>query len=145
MMSSSAGDAGEAGDAGDAGKRPEGPRAVIAGHGGFAAGMISAVAQVSGLGGRYVPVSNTGLSPQALEEVLRTAVADSGATVIFTDLPAGSCTMAARRLARGTPGLQVVAGVALPTLLSFVCGSDLATATARGRDAIAIVEGAGGP
>lgn len=123
---------------------PERPRAVIAGHGGFAAGMISAVAQVSGLGGLYVPVTNTGLSPAALEEVLRTALADSGARIIFTDLPAGSCTTAARRIARTDPGLVVVTGVALPTLLSFACGSDLATATARGRDAIVIAEGSGG-
>jgi PTS system N-acetylgalactosamine-specific IIA component len=123
---------------------PARPRAVIAGHGAFAEGMISAVAQVAGLGELFVPVTNTGLSPQALEEVLRTALADTGARIIFTDLPAGSCTTVARRIARGSPGLQVVAGVALPTLLSFACGSDLATATARGRDAIAIVEGAGG-
>lgn len=123
---------------------PVKPRAVIAGHGGFAEGLVSAVEQVSGLGGLFVPVTNTGLSPQALEDVLRTALADSGARIIFTDLPAGSCTTVARRIARGSPGLQVVAGVALPTLLSFACGSDLATATARGRDAIAIVEGAGG-
>lgn len=120
------------------------PRAIIAGHGGFAAGMVSAVAQVAGLGGLYVPVTNTGLSPAALEAALRTAMTESGVRIIFTDLPAGSCTLAARRIARSEPGVVVIAGVALPTLLSFACGSDLATATARGRDAIAIVEGAGG-
>jgi PTS system N-acetylgalactosamine-specific IIA component len=120
------------------------PRAIIAGHGAFAAGMVSAVTQVAGMAGLYVPVSNTGLSPAALEQALRTAMTESGVRLIFTDLPAGSCTIAARRIARAEPGVTVVAGVALPTLLSFACGSDLATATARGRDAIAIVEGAGG-
>ncbi len=115
-------------------------RAIIAGHGGFAAGMVSAVEQVAGRGATFVPVTNTGLSPQALEEVLRAALADSRATVIFTDLPAGSCTMAARRIARDG-GVTVVTGAALPTLLAYACGSDLATATARGRDAIAVAEG----
>lgn len=119
---------------------PARARAIIAGHGGFAAGMVSAVEQVSGRGATFVPVTNTGLSPQALEEVLRAAVADSAARVIFTDLPAGSCTMAARRIARGT-GITVVTGAALPTLLAFACGSDLATAASRGRDAIAVAEG----
>ena len=115
-------------------------RAIIAGHGGFAAGMVSAIEQVSGRGAHFVPVTNTGLSPAALEEVLRAALADSGARVIFTDLPAGSCTMAARRLARAQGGIAVVTGAALPTLLAFACGSDLAAATARGRDAIAVNE-----
>jgi PTS system N-acetylgalactosamine-specific IIA component len=119
-------------------------RALVAGHGGYAAGMVSAVEQVSGRGSVFVPVTNTGLSPQALEEVMRAALADSAARVIFTDLPAGSCTMAARRIAR-EGGITVVTGAALPTLLSFACGSDVATATARGRDAIAIAEAPAGP
>ncbi|MHB1297677.1 MAG: PTS sugar transporter subunit IIA [Gemmatimonadaceae bacterium] len=118
-------------------------RAVVAGHGAYAAGMISAVAQIAGLAERFVAVSNTGLSPAALEEALRTALAESGARIVFTDLPAGSCTLAARRLARTDPGLTVVVGVALPTLLSFACGSDVATATERGRAAISVVEGPG--
>lgn len=120
------------------------PRAIIAGHGGFANGMISAVAQISGLGGVFIPVSNTGLSAAGVEDLLRAAVRDSGARIIFTDLPSGSCTLAARRVARTEPGLVVVTGVALPTVLSFACGSDLATATQRGRDAITVVEGADG-
>jgi PTS system N-acetylgalactosamine-specific IIA component len=44
----------------------------------------------------------------------------SGATVIFTDLPAGSCTMAARRIQREQPGIAVVTGVNLATMLDFV-------------------------
>ncbi len=40
--------------------------------------------------------------------------------MIFTDLPAGSCTMAARRLQRERPELVVVTGVNLAALLDFV-------------------------
>lgn len=120
------------------------PRAVVAGHGGFALGIISAVQQIAGLGDRLVPVTNTGLTPAALEEALRQALRESGGRIIFTDLPAGSCTMAACRVARTDPGLAIVTGVALPTLLTFVCGGNLSEAVASGREAIKLVEVAGG-
>ena len=46
---------------------------------------------------------------------------DAGAIdVIFTDLPAGSCTMAARRLQRERPAVVLVTGTNLATLLDFV-------------------------
>lgn len=122
----------------------EAPRAVVAGHGSFAVGVISAVQQIAGLGDRFVPVSNTGLTPAALDDALRAALAGSGARIIFTDLPAGSCTMAACRLARSDPGLVVVTGVALPTLLTFACGAALAEAVDRGREAIQLIEAARG-
>lgn len=116
------------------------PRAVVAGHGTFALGIISAVDQIAGRGASLTPVSNTGLSPAELEEALRAAVAFTGATVIFTDLPAGSCTIAARRLNRTLPELTIVVGVGLPTLLGFVLGSSLEEAVSKGRDAQRIVE-----
>ncbi len=116
-------------------------RAILAGHGQFAEGVISAVAQISGLGDTFVPVSNTGLTIDALVEVLRARLRDSGARIVFTDLPAGSCTLAARRVARDDPGLTVITGVGLPTLLAYACGGDLRSATERGRDALAQVEG----
>jgi hypothetical protein len=40
-------------------------RAILAGHGAFAEGAISAVAQIAGLGDTFVPVSNTGLTIEA--------------------------------------------------------------------------------
>jgi PTS system N-acetylgalactosamine-specific IIA component len=119
-------------------------RAVIAGHGEFAAGVISAVTQIAGLGDLFVPVSNTGLAPQGMDALLREALERSGARVIFTDLPAGSCTMAARRIAREDPGICVVTGAALPTVLAWACGCGTAEAVERGRESLKLVEGAGG-
>lgn len=119
----------------------EAPRAIVAGHGTFAAGLVSAVEQITGLKDRLVPVSNTGLSPAGMDVAIREALATSGARVIFTDLPGGSCTMAARRIAHAEPGLVVVTGIALPTLLTFACGSEVDDAVARGREALQIVEG----
>lgn len=119
-------------------------RAVIAGHGEFAAGIISAVTQIAGLGELFVPVSNTGLSPQGMDALLREALERSGARVIFTDLPAGSCTMSARRIAREDRGIVVVTGAALPTVLAWACGCGTAEAVERGHESLKLVEGAGG-
>ncbi len=116
-------------------------RAVLAGHGTFAEGALSAVAQIAGLADLFVPVTNTGLTLEALEETIRARLKESGARIVFTDLPAGSCTLAARRIARTDPGLIVITGVGLPTLLTFACGGDLASATERGREAISQIEG----
>ena len=124
-------------------ERPDGVPliAIIAGHGDFAAGMISAVEHISGAGRRFVGVSNRDLSPAALVERLGAAVRESAASVVFTDLPAGSCTIAARRLQRDLPELLVIAGTNLPILLNFALGGDIPGAVDRAlskaRDALA--------
>jgi PTS system N-acetylgalactosamine-specific IIA component len=94
---------------------------VVAAHGDLAAGLISAVAQITGRGGLLVAVSNRGLGPADIEAALRAEVADGRVRAVFTDLQGGSCTMAARRLQREMPGLSVATGVNLATLLDFVC------------------------
>lgn len=112
------------------------PRAIVAGHGSFAAGLISAVQQITGLGERFVAISNTGLGGEAIETALRAALAETGATVVFTDLPAGSCTMAVRRLAKLGPAVTVVTGVTLPTLLAYAMGASVEEAVARGHESL---------
>jgi PTS system N-acetylgalactosamine-specific IIA component len=115
--------------------------AVVAGHGSFAAGMCSAVAQIVGPAHGLVAVSNAVATPEEIRTALEAALEASGARVLFTDLPAGSCTMAARRIARARPGLVVVTGVSLPVLLAYVTGSDVAAAVRAGHGAVAVVEG----
>jgi PTS system N-acetylgalactosamine-specific IIA component len=119
----------------------DGPKAIVAGHGSFAEGIRSAVEQISGRGDCFVAVSNAGLGPGEIEVALREAVARTGAKLIFTDLPAGSCTLAARRIQRDDPTITVVTGAALPTILSFACGGDVAKAAEQGRAALTILEG----
>lgn len=97
----------------------ESPRAVIAGHGDFAAGLVSAVQQIAGKGSVFATVSNAGLSGADIESVIAQTLDATGASVLFTDLPAGSCTMSARRLQRTRPGLVLVTGVNLATALEF--------------------------
>jgi N-acetylgalactosamine PTS system EIIA component len=119
-------------------------RAVVAGHGEFAAGMISAVEQISGRGAVFAAMSNRGLGPAEIEGRLRGLLAESGAHAVFTDLPAGSVTIAARRAARDTPGLVVVTGTNLATLLDFAFHGELPTGEAaehacdKGRASIVI-------
>lgn len=122
---------------------PAEPRAVVAGHGDFAAGIIAAVQQISGVGHRFRAVSNAGLGASALDAVLREAVTTMHASVVFTDLPAGSCTIAARRLAHDLSNLAVVTGANLPMLLDYALhGGDgvaaLTRAVGKGRDSIVL-------
>ncbi len=121
------------------------PCAVVAGHGDFAAGVISAVQQIVGTGSVFRGVNNAALDAAGLERAIAVAVADSLATVVFTDLPGGSCTIAARRVARASPGLAVVTGANLAMLLDFALNGAAAAAAEhaaeKGRAAIIVVEG----
>ncbi|MDX2183641.1 MAG: hypothetical protein SFW08_06650 [Gemmatimonadaceae bacterium] len=114
------------------------PRAVLAGHADVAHGLVSAVQVIAGRGDRFVPLSNAGHGADTLLAALRALVADEGAQVIFTDLPAGSATLAARRLQREQPTLTVVAGVNLAALLEFAMqdAPDAAAAVDKGRAAM---------
>lgn len=124
------------------------PRAVVAGHAGFAAGMVSAVDRIAGRGESLRAVSNDGLDAAAVEAAVRDALRAHGAHVVFTDLPAGSCTMAARRIAREDPSVAVVTGVSVATLLDFVMGpgdteDDLRRAATRGGEAVRVFPAGG--
>jgi PTS system N-acetylgalactosamine-specific IIA component len=125
-----------------------GPRAIVAGHADFAAGIISAVQQITGRGDQLVAVSVQHLSVGDIETLLREKMVESDVRVIFTDLAAGSCTMASRRILRGMEDAVLVAGANLPTILDFVFAEGKSApdaarhAAERGRAAIS-VHGAG--
>jgi mannose/fructose-specific phosphotransferase system component IIA len=121
-------------------------RALVAGHGDFAAGLISAVEAVTGRGELLDPIEVKGLCGEDIQLLLRQRLQAIGATVIFTDLQAGSCTMAARRLLREMPGVVLVSGANLPMLLDFVMSSAedaqeaARAAVERARAAISVYE-----
>jgi PTS system N-acetylgalactosamine-specific IIA component len=118
----------------------------VAGHGSFAAGIISAVEAISGRGDQLVPVAVPGLGAADIEQLIREQMAAHDVHVIFTDLQAGSCSMAARRILRGVPGAVLVCGVSLPLLLDFIFADDKPPAEAarhaaeRAKAAIAVHE-----
>ena len=77
-------------------------------------------------------VSNADLAAPELEQRLRAELDASGATVVFTDLPAGSACVAAHRVLRDRPELVVVNGANLAMLLDFALHQrDTAAETAR--------------
>jgi PTS system N-acetylgalactosamine-specific IIA component len=119
-------------------------RAVVAGHGSFASGMISAVEQITGRGASFLAMSNTGLCLDDIQGALVQALDHTGVRVIFTDLPAGSCTMAVRRMIRARPGVVLVTGTNLALLLDFAMQDSadplvaLNSALERGRASMAV-------
>lgn len=119
-------------------------RAIVAGHGQFATGIISAVEQITGQGAQFVSISNSGLCLDDIQGTLARTLDETGARVIFTDLPAGSCTMAVRRMIRERPGVLLVTGVNLSVLLDFAMQPDVDpeqaahTALDRGRASMVI-------
>jgi mannose/fructose-specific phosphotransferase system component IIA len=134
-------------DATSPAERPH-PRAIVAGHGEFAAGLVSAVQQITGRGDQLIPVAVYSLGVEDIEALLRKRMLEADVHVIFTDLQAGSCTMASRRILRGMDDAVLIAGINLPTLLDFVFTEGKTApeaarhAAERGRAAIT-VHGAG--
>ncbi len=112
------------------------PRAIVAGHGSFPSALVSAVEQITGRGNALIPFSNAGLGREEIEAGMRDLMALHGLQVIFTDLPGGSATFAARKVMHDTPGLVVITGVNLAALMDFVfCPADLSAAEASARAA----------
>jgi PTS system N-acetylgalactosamine-specific IIA component len=121
-------------------------RAIVAGHGDFARGIVSAVQQITGKGDAFRALSNCDLGAEQLEQLIRSTVDANAVRVIFTDLPAGSCTIAARRVARDVPWLTVVSGANLSVLLAWALGTDdsaaaVERAVERGRSAMTVLPG----
>ena len=137
-------------DATTAPTAPTAPVAVVAAHGDLAAGLVSAVEQITGRGALFVPLSNRDLSAAELEARIEEHLA-RGVHVVFTDLPAGSTTICARRLQRVHPDLVVVTGAGLTALLAFALGADTGpveaarAAAEKARAALQVVGGTATP
>jgi PTS system N-acetylgalactosamine-specific IIA component len=102
------------------------PIAIVLGHGRVAEGLVSAVERITGISDRFIALSNEGLGTGDIEAMLRERLEATGARVVFTDLPAGSCNFAACRLLRVRPDIVVVTGVNLPALLHFATSGEAA-------------------
>jgi mannose/fructose-specific phosphotransferase system component IIA len=109
-------------------------RGVIVSHAAVAQALLAAVAAITGLDNALIPVSNDGCDSGALAERLTAAIAGRP-TVLFVDLPGGSCLTSSVRLARGNANVAVVTGVNLAMLLDFVFHRDLPPAEAARRAA----------
>src|SRR5712692_8823515 len=105
---------------------------VVVSHAALAAGLVEAVRQITGEQQDLVPVSNEGCDSGLLTQRLMEAIGRRP-SVVFVDLPGGSCLHAAVRQMRSSPDVAVVAGVNLAMLLDFVYHRDLSPAAAAKR------------
>jgi N-acetylgalactosamine PTS system EIIA component len=105
---------------------PAALRAVLLGHGDMPDGIVDAVRSITGCDAdAIVPISNRGLSPDALTAEVQRVLGD-GPGIIFTDLPSGSCGFVARRLTQSAAGIVVISGVNLPLLIDFAMNRTVA-------------------
>lgn len=94
-------------------------KGVVVGHAGLAAALIAAAEQISGPESGLVAISNVDCDRGTLEERI-IAAATPGPTLVFIDMPSGSCHFAAMRRIQSMPDMRVVTGVNLAMLLEFV-------------------------
>jgi mannose/fructose-specific phosphotransferase system component IIA len=95
-------------------------RGVVIAHGPMARAMVDAVRRIAGDAADALrPLSNDGKSPAELSAELDALMGDEP-VVLFVDLQAGSCGMAALSSCRDRARRVVVCGVNLPMLLDFV-------------------------
>lgn len=98
------------------------PAALLVTHGALGRELLGTVERILGAQDQAVVVSNEGRSAEGLTEALDEAIAGFApgqSVVIFSDLAAGSCGLAARRAsAEGRP-VRRITGVNLPMLLEF--------------------------
>lgn len=99
-------------------------RGVVVAHGNLARCLVETVESISGVEGALRPISNEGCSPELLMARIRDAVG-AEPVLVFVDLASGSCSHAARLVARDGGGMPVVSGVNLPMLLDFVFHRDM--------------------
>lgn len=119
----------------------DGARGVVVAHGTLAAALVLEVERISGQAGVLTAVSNNDCGRDEIDQRVAEAAKD-GPTVIFVDMPCGSCFFAAMRQTRERSDVRVVTGVNLPMLLDFVHHRSLppadgaARAADKGADAI---------
>jgi mannose/fructose-specific phosphotransferase system component IIA len=91
---------------------------VVVTHGGVAEGMVDAAERITGLTGVLLAISNEGCGMDDLGERIDNATKGKP-SVVFVDMPVGSCLQAAARVVRTGGDRAMVAGVNLPMLLDF--------------------------
>jgi mannose/fructose-specific phosphotransferase system component IIA len=96
-------------------------RGIIVGHGDFAATMLKTAEQIVGRQDHVEVVSNAALSCNLLNEKLEKILGytDLHETLVFVDLPGGSCTISCYNLLKSRQDLSVICGINLPVLIEF--------------------------
>lgn len=100
-------------------------RGIVVAHAGLAEALVDSVRSIAAPAeDALVAVSNVGLGPDAIGEAIQGAMGPEP-TIVFSDLPTGSCGIAARRIGQDREAYAMVCGVNLPILLDFVTHRDM--------------------
>ena len=96
-------------------------RGIIIGHGDFAQAMLKTAEQIVGEQSEVEVVSNRGMSCDSMISTIDSILqnGDIDRTIIFLDLPGGSCTISCYSLLKDKSNLHIVSGVNLPMLIEF--------------------------
>ena len=96
-------------------------RGIIIGHGDFGKAMLSTAERIVGKQQFVDVISNVGLSCELLtkkiEKILKSNKKHE--TIIFVDLPGGSCTISCFNLLKNEKKLNIICGINLPILIEF--------------------------
>jgi PTS system mannose-specific IIA component len=96
-------------------------KGVVIGHGNFAKAIVETVEKIVGKQEFVEVVSNIGFSCEDLTKKIKDVLNrdNKDETLIFVDLPGGSCTISCYNLLKDDRDLNIICGVNLPMLLEF--------------------------
>lgn len=96
-------------------------RGIIVGHGSFSEMMLRTAEQIVGKQDFVEVVSNTGMSCTLLNDKLDEVVGHTNKheTIVFVDLPGGSCTISCYNMLKNREDINVICGINLPILIEF--------------------------
>lgn len=96
-------------------------RGIIIGHGDFAHSIVNTAEKIVGEQHAVEVISNVGCTGADLQEKIKATLNSNKEeeTIVFVDLPGGSCTISCFNLLKDDPNINIICGLNLPMLIEF--------------------------